>query len=188
VKLQKMHGFGASIMEAGIMTLNTLPRINRRRFCARCLTPRTARASLPMKTPLGGTDFQSAGPWFTYDDTPGDVELTHFSVERDFAPNGVGTYILRARKYGNFALQAPIDYPPTGCFMTSRSIRNIPPKYYPVLAKYFMRYLEEYKKRGIVVDYLSLFNEPEEVYTKIKYPEIKVLLRDLLARPCSNPA
>ena len=25
VKLQKMHGFGASIMEAGIMTLNTLP-------------------------------------------------------------------------------------------------------------------------------------------------------------------
>jgi len=29
-----------------------------------------------------------------------------------------------------------------------------------------------------VVDYLSLFNEPEEVYTKIKYPEIKMLLRD----------
>jgi glucosylceramidase len=53
-------------------------------------------------------------------------------------------------------------------------------KYYPVLANYFMRYLEEYKKRGIVVDYLSLFNEPEEVYTKIKYPEIKVLLRDFV--------
>ena len=33
-------------------------------------------------------------------------------------------------------------------------------------------------KRGIVVDYLSLFNEPEQVYTKIKYPEVKVLLRD----------
>jgi glucosylceramidase len=47
-----------------------------------------------------------------------------------------------------------------------------------VLDKYFVKYLEEYRKRGIVVDYLSLFNEPEEVYTKIKYPEIKVLLRD----------
>src|SRR5258708_12575287 len=58
--------------------------------------------------------------------------------------------------------------------------QDIPPKYYPVLAKYFMRYLEEYKKRGIVVDYLSLFNEPEEVYTKIKYPEITPLLRDFV--------
>jgi glucosylceramidase len=56
--------------------------------------------------------------------------------------------------------------------------QDVQPKYYPALAKYFMRYLEEYKKHGIVVDYLSLFNEPEEVYTKIKYPEIKVLLRD----------
>jgi len=31
-----------------------------------------------------------------------------------------------------------------------------------VLAKYFVKYLEEYKKRGIEIDYLSLFNEPEE--------------------------
>jgi hypothetical protein len=31
-----------------------------------------------------------------------------------------------------------------------------------------------------VVDYLSLFNEPEEVYTKISYPEINVLIRDFV--------
>ena len=65
-----------------------------------------------MKTPIAGTDFQSAGPWYTYDDTPGDVELKNFSVERDFGPNGVGTFILRAQKYGHFALQSPMDYPP----------------------------------------------------------------------------
>ena len=133
-----------------------------------------------MKTPLAGTDFQSAGPWFTYDDTPGDVELKNFSVERDFGSNGVGTYILRARKYGNFALQAPMDYPPDWMLYDVKKRQDIPPKYYPVLANYFVKYLEEYKKRGIVVDYLSLFNEPEEVYTKIKYPEIRVLIRDHL--------
>jgi glucosylceramidase len=49
-----------------------------------------------------------------------------------------------------------------------------------VLSKYFVKYLEEYKKHGIEVDYLSIFNEPEEVYTKIKYPEIRVLLRDFV--------
>jgi glucosylceramidase len=131
-----------------------------------------------MKTPVAGTDFQSAGPWFTYDDTPGDVELKNFSVDRDFGPNGVGTYILRARKYGSFALQAPMDYPPDWMLYDVDKYQDIQPKYYPVLARYFMRYLEEYKKHGIVVDYLSLFNEPEEVYTKIKYAEIKALLRD----------
>lgn len=178
VKYQKIHGFGASIMEAGLMTLNTLPADKQEDVLRALFDPKNGAGYTAMKTPLAGTDFQSAGPWFTYDDTPGDVELKNFSVDRDFGPNGVGTYILRARKYGSFALQAPMDYPPDWMLYDVNKHQDIQPKYYPVLARYFMRYLEEYKKRGIVVDYLSLFNEPEEVYTKIKYAEIKVLLRD----------
>jgi glucosylceramidase len=178
VKHQTIAAFGASIMEAGLITLNTLPADKQEDVLRSLFDPQDGAGFTAMKTPLGGTDFQSAGPWFTYDDTPGDVELKNFTVERDFAPNGVGTYILRARKYGGFALQAPMDYPPDWMLYDVNKHQDIQPKYYPVLAKYFVRYLEEYKKRGIVVDYLSLFNEPEEVYTKIKYPEIKVLLRD----------
>src|SRR5262249_54119448 len=178
VHFQKIDGFGASFMEAGLMTVNTLPA-EKQEEVLRALFDAQAGAVFPaMKTPLAGTDFQSAGPWFTYDDTPGDVELKNFSVDRDFAPNGVGTYILRARKYGNFALQAPMDYPPDWMLYDVNKRQDIPPKYYPALANYFVRYLEEYKKHGIVVDYLSLFNEPEQVYTKIKYPEIRVLIRD----------
>jgi len=178
VRLQKIDGFGASIMEAGIITLNTLPADKQEEVLRVLFDPKEGAGYTAMKTPIAGTDFQSAGPWYTYDDTPGDVELKNFSVERDFGPNGVGTYILRARKYGNFALQSPIDYPPDWMLFDVKKNQDIQPKYYPVLAKYFLRYLEEYKKRGIAVDYLSLFNEPEEVYTKIKYSEIKVLLRD----------
>jgi len=178
VKHQRMEGFGASIMEAGLVTLNTLPAEKQEEVLRALFDPKEGAGFTAMKTPLAGTDFQSAGPWFTYDDTPGDVELKNFSVARDFGPNGVGTYILRARKYGNFALQAPMDYPPDWMLYDVKKRQDIPPKYYPVLANYFVKYLEEYKKRGIVVDYLSLFNEPEEVYTKIKYPEIRVLIRD----------
>jgi glucosylceramidase len=178
VKFQKMDGFGASLMEAGIITLNTLPPGKQEEVLRALFDPQEGAGFTAMKTPLAGTDFQSAGPWFTYDDTPGDVRLEHFSVQRDFAPTGVGTYILRARKYGNFALQAPMDYPPDWMLYDVNKHQDIPPKYYPVLARYFVRYLEEYKKRGIVIDYLSIFNEPEEVYTKITYPEIRVLLRD----------
>ncbi len=180
VKLQTMHGFGASIMEAGMMTLNTLPPDKQEELLRAMFDAKEGAGFTAMKTPLAGTDFQSAGPWFTYDDTRGDTALKHFSVERDFGPNGVGTYILRAREYGNFALQAPMDYPPDWMLYDVKKHQDIPAKYYPVLANYFVKYLEEYKKHGIVVDYLSLFNEPEEVYTKIQYPEIKVLLRDFV--------
>src|ERR1700746_1824047 len=172
VKFQKIDGFGASLMEAGIITLNTLPPDKQEEVLRALFDANDGAGFTAMKTPLAGTDFQSAGPWFTYDDTPGDVALNNFSVERDFAPTGVGTYILRARKYGNFALQAPMDYPPDWMLYDVKKRQDIPPKYYPVLARYFVKYLEEYKKRGITVDYLSIFNEPEEVYTQIKYPEI----------------
>ena len=179
-RFQTIHGFGASIMEAGLMTLNTLPTDKQEDVLRALFDAKSGAGFTAMKTPLGGTDFQSAGPWFTYDETPGDVQLKNFTVERDFAPNGVGTYILRARKYGNFALQAPIDYPPDWMLYDVHKHQSVLPKYYPALAAYFVKYLEEYKKRGIVVDYLSLFNEPEEVYTKISYPEINVLLRDFV--------
>lgn len=178
VKYQKIDGFGASFLEAGIMTLNTLPADRQEDVLKALFDAKDGAGFSAMKTPIAGTDFQSAGPWYTYDDAPGDVELKNFSVERDFGPNGVGTFILRARKYGTFALQAPMDYPPDWMLYDVKKHQDIPPKYYPVLAKYFMRYLEEYKRRGIMVDYLSLFNEPEEVYTKITYPEIKMFLRD----------
>src|SRR6266550_126548 len=180
VKYQKMDGFGASLLEAGIIVLNSLPPDKQEVVLRSLFDPKEGAGFTAMKTPIAGTDFQSAGPWYTYDDTPGDTELRNFSVDRDFGPNGVGTYILRARKYGNFALQAPMDYPPDWMLYDVKKHQDIDPKYYPVLAKYFVKYLEEYEKRGIVVDYLSLFNEPEEVYTKIKYPEIKMLLRDFV--------
>lgn len=178
VEYQKIDGFGASIMEAGLITLNTLPADKQEEVLRALFDAKDGAGYTAMKTPIAGTDFQSAGPWFTYDDTPNDVGLKNFSVDRDFAPNGVGTFIQRARKYGDFALQSPMDYPPDWMLFDVKKNQDIQPKYYPVLAKYYVRYLEEYKKRGIVIDYLSLFNEPESVYTKIKYPEIRVLLRD----------
>jgi glucosylceramidase len=180
VKYQEIDGFGASLMEGGIIALNTVPADKQEDVLRALFDAQSGAGFTAMKTPIAGTDFQSAGPWYTYDDTPGDVEMKNFSVERDFAPNGVGTYILRARKYGSFALQSPMDYPPDWMLYDVKKRQDVDPKYYPALAKYYVRYLEEYKRHGIVIDYLSLFNEPESVYTKIKYSEIRVLLRDFV--------
>jgi glucosylceramidase len=180
VRLQTIAGFGASFLEAGMVCLNSLPAEAQEKVLQALFDPVAGAGFSAMKTPLAGTDFTSAGPWYTYDDTPGDVELKHFSIARDLGPNGMVTYIKRAQKYGQFLLQAPMDYPPDWMLIDVKSNQDVDPKHFDTLARYYLRYLQEYERQGIVIDYLSLFNEPG-IYTKIPYNEIRELLTQHVA-------
>jgi glucosylceramidase len=172
---QTIAGFGASMLEAGMVCLNTLPAAEQERVLQMLFDPERGAGFSAMKTPLAGTDFTSGGPWYTYDETPGDVELKHFSLARDTGPTGMITFIERARKHGRFVLQAPMDYPPDWMLYDVKQRQDVDPKYYDALAHYYLRYLQGYEQHGITIDYLSLFNEPG-VYTKIPYPAIRELL------------
>jgi glucosylceramidase len=182
---QTIVGFGASFLEAGLVCLNALPEAEQEGVLEGLFDPVKGAGFSAMKTVIAGTDFMSAGPWYTYADTPGDVEMKTLSIARDLGPNGLVTYIKRARKHGSFVLQAPMDYPPDWMLVDVQHRQDIDPKRFDTLALYYLRYLQEYEKQGIVVDYLSLFNEPG-IYTKIPYGKIRDLLRDhvgpLLAR------
>jgi glucosylceramidase len=175
VTFQTIAGFGGSFLEAGMVCLNTLPVEGQEKVLEALFDPVRGAGFSAMKTPLAGTDFMSAGPWYTYDDTPGDVEMKHFSIARDLGANGLVTFIKRAQKHGRFVLQAPMDYPPDWMLFDVKTNQDVNPKYFDALALYYLRYLEEYKKNGVEIDYLSLFNEPG-VYTKIPYGKIRDLL------------
>ena len=180
VMLQRMAGFGASFLEAGMICLNDLPPTEQESVLRSLFDPVQGAGFSAMKTPIAGTDFMSAGPYYTYDDVPGDVEMKHFSIERDLGPNGVITYIKRARKYGKFVLQSPMDYPPDWMLTDPVKHQDVDPKYYDALARYYLRFLQEYQQQGVFIDYLSLFNEPwNDVggYTRITYSEIRDLLK-----------
>ncbi|MGO8790496.1 MAG: glycoside hydrolase family 30 protein [Terriglobia bacterium] len=179
IKLQKMDGFGASLLEAGLMCINTLPAGKQEEVLRALFDPEHGAGFSAMKTVIGATDFQSAGPFFTYDDTPGDVSMQKFSIARDLGPNGEITFIKRARRHGSFVLQAPMDYPPDWMLTNAADHKkqDVDPKYYDALALYYLRYLQEYEKNGVFINYLSLFNEPG-VYTKINYNEIRELLKN----------
>jgi len=176
---QKIDGFGASLMEAGLICLNDLPPAAQEEVLQQLFNPEKGAGFTAMKTEIAATDFASAGPWYTYDDTPGDVELKNFSVARDLGPNGMITFIKRARQYGRFMLQAPMDYPPDWMLtnLQNREKQDVDSKYFDALAHYYLRYLQEYEKHGIFIDYLSLFNEPG-IYTKIPYTKIRDLLKN----------
>ena len=181
VMLQRMVGFGASFLEAGMVCLRDLTPAEQEAALRSLFDPVQGAGFSAMKTPIAGTDFMSAGLYYTYDDTPGDVDLKHFSIERDLGPNGVITYIKRARKYGKFVLQSPMDYPPDWMLIDVEKHQDVDPTYDDALAHYYLRFLQEYQKAGVFIDYLSLFNEPgseEGGYTRISYAEIRDLLKD----------
>jgi glucosylceramidase len=181
VHYQRIDGFGASLLEAGLLCINSLDAREQEKLLASLFDPKKGAGFSAMKTVLAGTDFMSAGPWYSYDDTPGDVEMKRFSIERDLAPNGQITFIQRARKYGSFMLQAPMDYPPDWMLteVQNRDKQDVDPKYYDAMARYQIRYLQEYAKQGVFIDYLDPFNEPM-IYTKIPFASIGAYVRDHL--------
>jgi glucosylceramidase len=177
VSFQKIDGFGASFLEAGLICLNSLPLSQREAVLRSLFDPDKGAGFSAMKTVIASTDFMSAGPYYSYDDVRGDVSMTHFSIARDLGPNGLITFIKSARQYGKFVLQAPMDYPPDWMLFDVNKNQDVNPQYYDALARYYLRYLQEYEKHDVFIDYLSLFNEPD-IYTKIPYNEIDALLRD----------
>ena len=177
VAYQRIDGFGASFLEAGLICLNRLPPAEQAAVLRALFDPKEGAGFSAMKTVIASTDFMSAGPFYSYDPVAGDTEMKHFSITRDLEPNGLITFIQRARQYGNFVLQAPMDYPPDWMLFNPDTNQNVNPKYYDALSRYYLRYLQEYQKNGITIDYLSLFNEPG-IYTKIPYTAIRDLLRD----------
>lgn len=176
---QTIAGFGASFNEAGLVTLNALDSPALQESVLRSLFNPTSGAGFSaMKTPIAGTDFMSATQrWYTYDDTPGDIALQHFSITRDLGPNGLITYIKRARAAGGkFVLEAPMDYPPDWMLVDVHSNQDVAPRYYDALARYYVRYLTAYEDAGVHIDYLSPFNEPGN-YTHITASELQTLIR-----------
>lgn len=174
---QTIVGFGASFLEAGLICLNSLEPRRQEAVLRALFDPEAGAGFSAMKTVIAATDFMSAGPWYSYADAPGDVELKSFSIARDLGPYGLVTYIKRARRYGSFVLQAPMDYPPDWMLFDVEKNQDVDPRYYDTLARYYLRYVREYEKQGISIDYLSLFNEPG-IYTKIPYEKIRDLLKN----------
>jgi glucosylceramidase len=174
---QTMAGFGASFLEAGLICLNSLEPTAQEEVLEKLFDSERGAGFTAMKTPIGGTDFMAAGPWYTYNDTPGDLLMKNFSIQRDLGPDGLITYIKRAQKYGKFLLQAPMDYPPDWMLIDVKKNQDVDPRYFDALALYYLRYLQEYQKNKIFVDYLSLFNEPG-IYTKIPWTKIRDLLKN----------
>ena len=182
-RYQKIDGFGATFNEAGMICLNSLSTGAKDTVLRNLFDPASGAGYNLMKSPIGACDFASAGPFYTYDDTPGDTSLSHFSIERDLGPNGLVTFIKDAARFGKFEIESPMDFAPDWMYYSlKKGEKNIKPEYYPVLTRYYTKYLKAYAEQGITVNYLNLFNEAHNSwYSNVTYNVIGEIIKKFLA-------
>ena len=78
-ELQTIGGFGASLTESSAINLNALPPEKQDELLELLFGESGARLSAVKATMLSN-DFSTQSNWSTYDDTPGDEALAHFSI------------------------------------------------------------------------------------------------------------
>jgi len=174
VRDQTIIGFGASFLESGAICLNSLDGPRQEQVLRALFDLEKGAGFTAMKADIAGSDEMSAGPFYSDDDHPGDVEMKLFSIRRDIEPNGLIPFITRAHKYGHFTIQSTMDYPPDWMLFDVNKNQDVNPKYFDALSLFYLRYLQEYQKKGIFIDYISLYNEPL-IYTKIPKDEDSAL-------------
>lgn len=182
IRFQKMDGFGATFNEAGMICLNSLAPENKKGVLKSLFDPDTGAGFTLMKSPIGACDFASAGPWYNYNDSPGDTAMNHFSVKRDLGPNGLITYIKEASQFGKFEIESPMDFAPDWMYYSlKQGQKNIKPEFYSSLAKYYSKYIKAYADNGVTINYLNLFNEAENSwYSNVSYKTMGVIIKNYL--------
>jgi len=176
---QIIEGFGATFNEAGMMCLNVLTAADRINVFQSLFDSAKGAGFTVMKSPIAACDFASAGPWYSYNDTPGDTMMTHFSIQRDLGPHGLITFIKTALQFGGFKIESPMDFAPDWMYYSLKpGEKHVKPEYYRTLARYYSRYIQSYLENGVHIDYLNLFNEADnEWYSNVTYKVIGELVK-----------
>jgi glucosylceramidase len=159
---QRMDGFGASITDSSASVLYRLDRRTRDATMADLF--RDDKLSF-LRQPMGASDFVD-GPHYTYDDVPKgqtDYGLRHFSIAHDkkqILP------LLRQALALNPRLKVMASpWSPPAWMKTNQNLiggRLIDdPRIYDTYARYFVKFIESYRREGVPIYAVTLQNEPQ---------------------------
>ncbi|HEX4849694.1 MAG TPA: glycoside hydrolase family 30 protein [Puia sp.] len=182
IRFQQIEGFGGTFNEAGMICLNSISPAAREKVLASIFDTLHGAGFNLMKSPIASCDYASAGPWYSYNETPGDTAMNHFSIARDLDSNGLITYIKKAAQFGKFRIETTMDFAPDWMmFGLENGKKHIRPEYYSALARYYSKYIQAYAKHGIRIDWLNPFNESDHNwYSNVSYTEIGELIKNYI--------
>jgi len=180
-RLQAIEGFGACFNELGWVALGALSPSDREAILRELFAPGVGASFRGCRMPVGANDFSR--DWYSYDETPDDFELHDFTIANDLET--LVPFIRAARAHQpQLALWASPWSPPTWMkhnrhYATSPSRPGQPSnglrpdqvgtegqdmfiqeeRYLAAYARYFARFVEEYRKQGIEIAMVMPQNE-----------------------------
>jgi glucosylceramidase len=158
---QEIEGFGGAFTEAAADTLKRLPPAVQKEILAAYFDPVKGHGYTLCRTHMNSCDFGLGN--YAYDMVDGDVELKHFSIERD--RKALIPMIKAAHKIsgGKLRLFASPWSPPPWMKTNGEMCHGgqLKPEYRQVWANYYVRYLNEYRKAGVEIWGMTVQNECE---------------------------
>jgi glucosylceramidase len=179
---QSIDGFGACFNELGWTSLQTLKPADRADIFKELFKPGSGANFNICRMPVGANDF--ARDWYSYDETDGDFDMRHFSIDND--KQTLIPFIKSAQQY-NPALQlwaSPWSPPqwmkvnhhyaaatyPAGTTLTNglkpdqvghegTNMFIQQDEYFKAYAKYFSLFIDAYRKEGINIGMVMPQNE-----------------------------
>lgn len=160
-KFQSIDGFGYTLTGGSVEVINTLNVTQRKALLQELFgnSEKDIRVNY-IRLSIGASDLN--GDVFTYNDLPKgekDLELKKFSLEKDRAVIEMLKDILKINP--SIKIIATPWTPPVWMKDNENSIGGtLKTEFYNVYARYFVKYIQEMKKEGIVIDAITPQNEP----------------------------
>jgi glucosylceramidase len=167
-RYQRMLGFGAAMTDSSAWLLHDELTPKQRSATMRALFSESGIDLDYVRIPIGASDYVANRDPYSYDDLPRghtDPGLAHFSIAHD------KSYILPALRgmlavnRHVYTLANPWSAPPwmksNGAFDNKGWRGNVLHKFYPSLAKYFVKFIDAYSRAGVPIDAITPMNEPE---------------------------
>ncbi|MBC8134693.1 MAG: glycoside hydrolase, partial [Fibrella sp.] len=168
-------GFGASLTDSSAFLLSRLSPAKRDAALRGLFDTRAGGIGFSVvRVPMGASDFTHRGN-YTYNDLPAgetDHEQKWFSIQPDEA------YILpllrRIRQINPALTVMASPWSAPAWMKTSKKMNGgwLDWPAYAAYARYFVRFIEAYKKAGVRVDYVTLQNEPR--LERDSYPTMRM--------------
>lgn len=181
---QTIDGFGGCFNELGWEALQAIPADRAEAALKELFSPEGANFTLG-RAPIGANDF-SLG-WYSLNETPGDYEMKHFSIERN--REALIPFIKAAMKYQpKLGIWASPWCPPSWMTTNGRYRQGrikSDPKTLAAYALYFSKFVQAWHAEGINLYAVYPQNEPllnDNLYPQCKWTgaEINTFLRDHL--------
>lgn len=159
-RFQTIEGFGGAFTEAAANTFYKMSPEMRSEILKAYFDPVAGHGYSLCRTHINSCDFSLGN--YAYTEVPGDVELKHFSIERD-RHQLIPMIKEAASEAGKPLRLLASPWSPPAWMKTNGQMNHggkLKPEYRQAWANYLVRYLQEYEQEGLTIWGITVQNEP----------------------------